>query len=66
LIFKGSVHTMLEIFEGPILIDLSNFVGNEAGKVVFSECNISFDIGKLKLSTSKLIFFQRNSLKYIF
>jgi len=57
---------MLEIFEGPILIDLSNFVGNEAGKVVFSECNISFDIGKLKLSTSKLIFFQRNSLKYIF
>lgn len=54
LTIQGSVHTILEITEGPITIDLSNFNANETPKVVFSECNISFDIGKAKFSTSKI------------
>ena len=54
LIIQGSVHTILEINEGPILIDLSGYLGND-NKVIFSECNISFDIFKLKSSLSKSI-----------
>lgn len=53
ILIKGEVQSILEITEGPILIDLSNFDGNDTGKVIFSECNFVFDLLKIRNSLSK-------------
>lgn len=49
---QGTVQSVLEITEGPILIDLSNS-DHKNGKVIFCECNILFDVFKKYNSISK-------------
>lgn len=49
---QGTVQSVLEITEGPILIDLSNSEYKN-GRVIFSECNILFDVFRKHNSISK-------------